>query len=271
MFIKKEKINKSIYESNQTYGAELQSLNTIVDTYAIEYQTPNCDETIGGYICMPKTIKDKLPVLIYIRGGASIDGRWGDRDASIFLSWLASLGYIVIMSNLRTKDELGGEEINDIYYLEELLKLIPEADLSEINMLSHSMGAINTYRILKNSEFKNKIGKVLILAGCSDTNDMMTRRPNLREYWSQYYDTNSIEENIKRSSINWINDIPTELSNLYILHGTIDSRVDYFNFENLKIKMKKYSKTPHFISLLETDHNPNGFRSEIKGILVNKE
>jgi dipeptidyl aminopeptidase/acylaminoacyl peptidase len=267
MFIKKEKINKTIYESHERFGPDITNLNTLVDTYSIEYKTPDCDETIGGYICMPKIIKTKLPVLVYIRGGASIDGRWDDIDASTFLSWVASLGYIVIMSNLRVKDELGGNEIDDIYYLEELLYKIPEADLQYINIIGHSMGAINSYRILQSSKFKNKIGKVIILAGCSDTIDMMTRRPNLKQYWSQYFDTNSDLENYKRSSINWIDTISSALDNLYLMHGTVDERVDYFNFEKLKVKMNENNKKAHFVSLLNKGHNPSGFRLEIKEVL----
>jgi dipeptidyl aminopeptidase/acylaminoacyl peptidase len=267
MFVKKELINKSKYFDDENSGIEIQNLDKIVNTYSIEYKTSNNDEIIGGYICMPKNIKTKLPVLIYIRGGASIDGRWDDKDASNFLSWLASLGYIVIMSNLRVKDELGGAEIEDIYQLEKLLSLIPEANTSKINILGHSMGAINSYKILEKSKFTNPIGKVIILAGCSDTVDMMTRRPNLKKYWSQYYDTNSIEQNTSRSAINWIDKIPTSLSNLYIMHGTTDERVDYFNFENLKIKMGLYSKIPTFVSLSNKGHNPNGFRVELKKVL----
>jgi dipeptidyl aminopeptidase/acylaminoacyl peptidase len=269
MFVKKELINKSQYFEDEISGTEIKNLDKIVDSYSIEYKTPNEKEIIGGYICMPKIIEDKIPVLIYIRGGASIDGSWDEEDASNFLSWLASLGYIVIMSNLRVKDELGGKEIEDIYYLETLLNELPEADMSKINIIGHSMGAINSYKILENSKFTNPIGKVIILAGCSDTVDMMTRRPNLKKYWSQYFDTNSDEQNYSRSAINWIDKIPTSLNNLYIMHGTADDRVDYFNFENLKIKMDEYNKKSHFISQFNKGHRPSGFKSEIIEVLKN--
>jgi dipeptidyl aminopeptidase/acylaminoacyl peptidase len=270
MFTKKELLNKSEYtvDQNGVTKTDIDALNNIVETFYIEYQTKGKNEVIDGYLCMPKVIKGKLPIIIYIRGGISTNGRWGNAEAANFLSWLSSLGFIVIMSNLRDKDEVGGSEIEDIYYLEKLLESIPEADTSKINIVGHSIGGINSFNILRESKFKNKIGKVVVIAGCSDTVDMMTRRPNLRVYWNQFFDTENENENYIRSSVKWIDKISSDLNNLYIIHGTDDSRVDFENFRSLKAEMEKNNKIPHLIPVIGADHNPNYFKSELEKIFL---
>ncbi len=152
MLLKKEKIDKTIYYKTELIGNEIERLDLLVDTYKIEYKTNEFEEIINGYISLPKNLKTNTPVLIYIKGGVSIKGRLNDQDVSYFMSWLSSLGYIVIESNLRTGDQIGGAELADIYYLEQILKTIPEADITNINILGHSMGGLHAHRIFIESK-----------------------------------------------------------------------------------------------------------------------
>jgi dipeptidyl aminopeptidase/acylaminoacyl peptidase len=273
MFFEKIKVDKSELVNHESHGKEVSELNKLIDTFKIIYTSKdNMVEKIEGYLNIPKNLKPelKLPVIVFLRGGSAYFAKSTDIFAAVFLSWLSSLGYVVITSNYRYKDEIGGKEINDILALEEIIKLTPEADSEDYTIVATSRGGINAYQILKEGIWKSKLKKMLIFAGVIDVNNEYSRRPQLREFRSQFYDVSDIDENDSRSVIKWVDKLPDDLSNIFIIHGTDDVTVHYENFLELKKEMSKFNRNPNFISVENHGHGLAGMRDIIKNILIKK-
>ena len=102
-------------------------LSKNTDSYWMEYESDGL--TISGVLAYPKHSKlDKLPVVIYNRGGnakTAANNRWAQLRKILPL---AEQGYLVLASNYRGskfsqgKDEYGGKDVNDVLRLLELVE-----------------------------------------------------------------------------------------------------------------------------------------------------
>ena len=137
---------------------------------------------------------------------------------------LIKSGYIVIASQYRGndesqgKDELGGNDVNDIINLSEIINTLPFADLNNLFMLGHSRGGISTYKALQQNKLPIKAAAVI--AGVSDLFLFEELQPNVIPFFKEFipnYDSNKDEEFRKRSVIFWANEINVPL--LLILWG----------------------------------------------------
>ena len=91
------------------WGSEVYE-NTIVKK--IFYESDGL--SVQGYFASPVNLQNKLPLIIWNRGGYGNDGKIDDFLAKGMFGEIASWGYTVLASNYREKDEFGGSDVNDI-------------------------------------------------------------------------------------------------------------------------------------------------------------
>jgi dipeptidyl aminopeptidase/acylaminoacyl peptidase len=120
---------------------------------------------VEGYICKPKDLSKRYPLILWNRGGDERSGRLDDFLAWGILGEIASWGYVVIASQYRKNDEFGGKEINDIMNILKIGMLLDEYDGENIAVEGWSRGGMMTYQLLTRLSF---IKCAVIVAGISD-------------------------------------------------------------------------------------------------------
>ena len=161
--------NQPAHVSGATTGANgslVQSTPVTLDTAALdrcEKQQPGTREALAdvdvqsvtylsdglrvkGYLLVPKK-GDKLPCVIYNRGGNRKLGQLNDDTAAMVLAPMARWGYVVVASQYRGnaggegREEFGGADVDDVLNLIPLLEHTPRADASRIHGTPHASGA----------------------------------------------------------------------------------------------------------------------------------
>jgi dipeptidyl aminopeptidase/acylaminoacyl peptidase len=108
---------------------------------------------VKGYLAVPKR-GDRLPCLIFNRGGNRGFGALTDGYAAMVLGKLATWGYVVAASQYRGnaggegREEFGGADLQDVLHLIPLLESLPQADTSRLGMYGWSRGGLMTYLAL---------------------------------------------------------------------------------------------------------------------------
>lgn len=234
------------------------------------------DFEISGYLCRPKkTTGKKTPAIIYNRGGTGNFGRLSEEDLPDFYQ-LAKNGFAVYASNYRFVgkmgkiDQNGGDDINDVINLYEIVKKIDYIDSNNIFMMGVSRGGMMTYQSLK----KINLNAAAVIGGVADFKLQSTQRPIFINGWSDLeeeynykglvnilpeFNKNSERYLNERSAVAWADKINTPI---YILHSRQDGRVsvagaiklvqqlDSFNKE---YKFKIYNKKSHSLPYSKFD------------------
>ena len=215
---------------------------------------------ISGYLCRPKkTIGKKVPVIIYNRGGTGNFGRLSEEDLPDFY-WLARNGFAVYASNYRfvgdmgKLDQSGGDDVNDVINLYEIIKKIDYVDSSNIFMMGVSRGGMMTYQCLR----KLNINAAAVIGGVADLKLQAIQRPIFINGWSDLeeeynykglanilpdFNKNSEKYLNERSAIEWADEINTPV---YILHSRQDGRVSVTGAITLVQQLDKYDKDYKF-------------------------
>lgn len=108
---------------------------------------------VNGYLIEPR-VTGNYSCIIYNRGGNREFGKL-EIGTSVWLGNLAKNGYVVIASQYRGnrgsqgREEFGGEDVNDILNLTEVLKEVESANTSKIGTYGWSRGIMMTYVALK--------------------------------------------------------------------------------------------------------------------------
>ena len=228
-----------------------------IEAQWIEYQSDGLK--ISGAMLFPKEseIDQKLPVLIYNRGGNAATPLSREAIANKLMVFAAK-GYIVLASNYRGsrfsegKDEYGGADVNDVLRLIEISKTIAKVDTQRIAMMGWSRGAQMTYQALRANH--KDIKAAIIGAGVTDQFAELTRRPDMEtNIFEQYVPDfkNTRQQALqKRSALFWADEISPTTA-ILLLHGTSDWRVDVSN--SLSIA-KKFDELNHVYKLVTYPH-----------------
>lgn len=273
--VEKKKIDwrdyKGLYE-NYEEGQLLKKFQLLdqVDMYEITYLSDGLK--IQSFAAIPKT-GGKHPVIIYNRGGNRdlgalqlFRGRYKIPVAHYF-SQMASQGYVVIGCNYRGsgssegEDEFGGEDVNDVLNLLEVLHEIPEADTDNIGMYGWSRGSTMTYLAMAKSD---KIKTAVAGAGVSDAT--IIDRPEMEarvyaELIPNYWE-NKEEELKKRSAIYFAEEFKKDVP-LLLLHGNSDWRVKSTQSLRLAMKLDEL-RIPYRLKIYEGgDHSLGAFREDV--------
>lgn len=152
-----------------------------VDVYSIRYRSDECE--VEGFAAFPKEQKEKLPVLIYNRGG---NLEFGVLKPETLCEY-ALYGYAVLGSQYRGncggtgREEFGGREINDVLHLTDIALKLPFVRTEGIYMVGHSRGGMMTYQACA---IDSRIKAAGIHAGLADSFIMYKREQDsmLPEY-----------------------------------------------------------------------------------------
>ena len=211
---------------------------------------------VKGFIIEPKHGK-QLPVVIFNRGGNSDYAMIDHRLIEEWMAPVAKAGYIVVASQYRGspgsegKDEMGGNDVNDVLNLLPIISTLPNADFNRIGMYGWSRGGIMTYRAIAKT---NKIKTAIVGAAPTDLERENKRRPGMDSLCCIMipgYKTNRKAAIEERSVIYWREKLNRNTS-LLILHGTADWRVDYMEAQRLADKLEQL-KHPHTLRLFTGD------------------
>ncbi len=241
-----------------------------VDMYEITYLSDGLK--IQSFAAMPKK-KEKHPVIIYNRGGNRDFGalqlfRGKARyPVAYYFSMMANEGYVVIGCNYRGcgksegQDEFGGNDVNDVLNLIEVVKELPEADENKIGMYGWSRGGMMTYLTLPRTD---QIKAAVV--GGAPADKTVIDRPNMEsnvyaELIPNYWE-NKEEELKKRSAVYFADKLSRDVP-LLILHGNADWRVRSWNALKLAMELDK-QRVPYRLKIYEGgDHGLREFRDEV--------
>ncbi len=186
---------------------------------------------IKGYIAYPKSNGEKLPCIIWNRGGLGELGVIDSFNARGIFGLIASWGYYVFASQYRGNDgsegreEFGGRDLNDVLNLMPLAEEFPDADSSRWGIEGWSRGGLMTYLLL----MKTDIFKAAItVGGVSNLHCEQKQSKFIEKLVKRTFGHLSEEQKEQfckeRSVINYAEKITPETP-LLIVHGTADDRV----------------------------------------------
>jgi len=203
-----------------------------IEQYEMVYKSDRLK--ITGYVHKP-TKPGIHPVIIYNRGGNRNFGTHNP-DRMPFQEEMAIAGFVVLSSQLRGntysggKDEMGGDDVNDIEKLIDIAEELAYADHTNIGSYGISRGGMNTYQLSKRTD---RIKCIAVVGAPVDPRIDFDTRPEMytKVYLPLVGDTIlQRTEYDERSPIKWVNEInePTLL-----LHGLDDVRVTPTNAEQM--------------------------------------
>lgn len=245
---------KNLFEEKELVRRDTKYSDEI-EVHRIKYLSDGLE--IGGYIIKPKKIDEKLPVIIYNRGG---NRNFSLVDQSLkHLEYLASNGYIVAASQYRGniysggRDEFGGEDINDILNLIDIVKRLPYVDKENIFMLGISRGGMMNYIASRKTD---EINAMAVVCGNTDITQLYEERADKMKRILEDLIGGSPKEKPKeyeeRSAYYWANEIDTPV---IIFHGEKDWRVDVSQAKKLSQKLMEYNKEYKLVIYPDVGHS----------------
>jgi dipeptidyl aminopeptidase/acylaminoacyl peptidase len=249
---------------------ELRNVLDQVEIKAITYLSDGLK--VKGYLAVPKK-GDKLPCVIFNRGGNREFGALTDERAVALLGPVASWGYIVVASQYRGnaggegKEEFGGKDVNDVLNLLPMLESLPRADVTRVGMWGWSRGGMMTYVALTRTD---RIAAAVVVAGMADAFDTIKRRPEMeKEVFAELipnYAADTEAALAARSAVRWPGKLHKKTP-ILLLHGSGDWRVH--PSEALTMASKLYeSKHPFRLVFFEGgDHGLSEHREEVDRLI----
>lgn len=210
---------------------------------------------VVGYITEPKTDENKLPCIIWNRGGSNDFGSIKIGQLFLRIGEFSLNGYITISTQYRGNaggdgiDEFGGNEVADVIKLHSILKEHPRADIERIGMWGASRGGMMLYRCLVKV---NWIKAAVAVSAVADLINQENFRPEMKDHHIKMFGGSEFEKK-KRSALYWVDKFPKNVP-ILIMHGTADWRVD--PMDSIKMSCELYeNKVPHRLVMFEgNDH-----------------
>jgi dipeptidyl aminopeptidase/acylaminoacyl peptidase len=209
--------------------------NSVVEkiTYLSDLPAGSPGENAGGlkvkgYLAYPKSYeRQKFPCIIWNRGGYLNKGAIDRFNARGIFGQIASWGYVVFASQYRGNDggegreELGGEDVNDILNLIPLADELPMANKDLWGIEGWSRGGMMTLLTLR----KNKNFKCSVLVGAiSNLKQIAESNTETAEFYKSLIREKNFEHELeKRSAINFVHELPN--IPYLIIHGGDDKTV----------------------------------------------
>ncbi len=213
-------------DATSTYRDVLAKRQETMRVYRFFY--PSNGHQVEGFLLEPVHGSERLPCIVFNRGGSNdfgcieVEHLWMRAIARF-----AEAGYLVIASQYSgcgksegVDDFGGGQTLQDVECLYDLLCMDSRADVSRIGMYGGSRGGMMTYLMLRRVSW---IKAAVTVAGSGDLLEAAFRPKQQAHYTKMFGE--SREEREKRSVLCWVQDLPKNVP-LLLMHGTADWRVD---------------------------------------------
>jgi dipeptidyl aminopeptidase/acylaminoacyl peptidase len=246
----------------------LRQLDAQLECLAFTYTVDGL--TVDGHMVKPKRAAgNKLPVLVYNRGGNIRDTPLSPQQLVRDQMQWAKQGYIVISSQYRGRghDEFGGRDVNDVLALLPIIDGMPDADADRIGMFGISRGSIMTYLSAARSK---RIKAIAIWGGVSDLLTEVPRRPEMERLMARLipeYAANREQALKDRSVLYWMERLDPGLPVL-LLHGDADVQVSVVNATAMAQKLKERGQPHKLVIYPNGDHALVKYRKEVLGELM---
>ncbi len=249
--------------AKRSMNAEEYARFAAVQMYEITYSSDGL--LIKGFIALPAASEEKLPCIIFNRGGAGIRGALTPEtlfgSAAIYASW----GYVTLASQYRGQggsegeEEWGGGDVNDVLNLIPLIRSLSYIDQDRLGIVGGSRGGMMALMILRQlSIFRAAVTICAPTAFHLDDHSSYIHS-TFAKYIPQGTDIES--EAKKRSASAWANELP-DTTPLLVLHGTGDKRVSPIHSYHLGNALQKANKPYKLIMYDNADHVLAGRRQE---------
>jgi len=237
---------------------------------------------------------DKLPCVIYNRGGNRDFGAVTPVRAAFLLAHIAKRGYVVAASNYRGngefgaakypgeracnegeriggvgREEFGGADVHDVLALIPMLSHVDRADTSRMGIFGWSRGGMMTYLALEQT---NRFKAAIVGGGLADMAESMGERPEMEEHvyselipgWDDPATRAAAIE--ARSAVRWVDKLPATTPVL-LLHGTADWRVSPTQALAMAEALQA-ARHPYRLVMLEGgDHGLSEYRDEVNRLV----
>jgi dipeptidyl aminopeptidase/acylaminoacyl peptidase len=212
---------------------------------------------VAGYLYRPKESQGrKFPAIIYNRG-SYIRGDVG-YELVPFFHRLASEGFVVIVPMYREsdggegRDEMGGEDVNDLLNVLPLAKGLGIVDLSNLFMYGLSRGGMMTFQAIR---YGFPLRAAATFGAFTDLDALMKSDPPFYEplkkrIWPDF-DSRSAEILDKRSAIRWADKLNAPL---LLMHGGNDQSVDPAQTLNLAQELQRLGKKYELLIYADDNH-----------------
>ena len=207
----------------------------------------------------PADETEKLPLIVFLRGGYEHEYWFETITGDGRLSEIARKGYIVIAPQYRGgdigKDESGGADLNDVTNMIDLAKNLEFVDADNIYLIGESRGGLMALLLARENIQGVKGG--VILSGLYSVLFNYYYYENARSFFENTIGlgtpTENLNEYVKRSATMWANEINIPLLMIHgkedIEHCPIDQVYEFIN------QMDKYGKDYEFIELEGVGHD----------------
>lgn len=261
-------IDRKIVEIQEMQKKILKSAwgESAIDETILEKITYSSDDLkVKGYLAYPRKINEKLPCVIWCRGGFGNAGKLDDFGAKGILGQLASWGFVVFETQYRGndggegKDEFGGSDLNDVLNLIPLADELDFTDTSIWGIEGWSRGGMMTYLTLtKNHNFKAAIstGGISNIQCNLDESGFMKKMVNLHQEIADEKFCNS------RTILNFVDKYSKSTPTL-LIHGLADTRVPPHHSLDLSYKFIEYNINHRLVMLEDGDHFLKNHKNEI--------
>ncbi len=223
---------------------------------------------VSGYISYPANSLNLLPCVIWCRGGYASRGAIDEFNAAGIFGQIAAEGYVVLAPQYRGSpgsegtDEVGGNDLNDIFNIMPVADEIPCADTSTWGIEGWSRGGLMALlAIIRTDVFKS-----VVLTGAITSLSPDRFNPGfLQKLLSDNPSIIPINEKdfIKQRSVLSLADKIPSTSNLLIIHGTADEQVPASHSLDLASNLIKSGKNFRLLLLDKGDHFLKKHRKEV--------
>lgn len=226
LLLTKEIIDRlASYQKGEQYILEAVENIKKLSFFKIIYSVQN--HKVIGFLIQPHNM-NVSPCVIYNRGGSGnfskieLERIFTDKYAK-YSNW----GYVTLMSQYsgndggEGKDELGGNEINDVLALRDVLSNYSFADTDRIVMYGSSRGGTMTYLALSKVSW---VRAAVVKSGMADRFRSFNLRPQMKERAKHFFDVDSEKELVRRSAVYWADDF-CKNTPVLLLHGEKDDSV----------------------------------------------
>lgn len=234
---------------------------------------------VNGYIIRKNMAEGaKLPVLVYNRGG---NGNYGGMVFGALFKRLfpiADEGFVIIGSQYRGTfmkepdtsfdDQFGGEDINDVVELFNMIPHIDGVNNNNIGMFGGSRGGMQTFLALKAGI---NVKAVAVLAAPTDLLTGLSDRPEMERVYNHRipdYKSNKQDVLKKRSVVAWVDKLDKNIP-ILLLHGQNDKRVSANQSLALAGVLQQHGHPYKLVIYPRDDHGLNRHSDEVNDELVN--